>query len=230
METYLPGNFTDTALNNNLLNSFLRKNMSDSFNTLKRKNQNKIRNENENDTKNKNEKVTSDKINDKNNNKTVNITKKQLIKLVKKYHDVCKYELLNSVYEFVLNEIYNNMWGEFSINSEEIDQFLFQFLLKKLHIINKINVYPTLIQDVITDESFNEISSDILEENENIYLAMDKKNNYITVERIYDELVYYDESIIKENYLNYLNDISKLFKQDFSNSDYKKIQKLLYTN
>ena len=199
METYLPGNFTDTALNNNLLNSFLRKNMSDSFNTLKRKNQNEIRN----DTKNKNEKVTLnkistsqkwrvennvakldnsdnnsiDKINDKNNNKTVNITKKQLIKLVKKYHDVCKYELLNSVYEFVLNEIYNNMWGEFSINSEEIDQFLFQFLLKKLHIINEINVYPTLIQDVITDESFNEISSDILEENENIYLAMDKKIN-----------------------------------------------------
>lgn len=158
-----------------------------------------------------------------------NINKKQLINLIKTYHDKCKFNLLNLLHEYLLNEICYNMWGEFSINSENIDDLLFQMLLKKLHIIEDLNLNSVLFQDITTEENFNEISDDILEENENPFLGIDNKIGYVTIEKIYDEMVYYD-GIINQTYQIYLNEISNLFEKDFSESDYKKIKKLLMYN
>lgn len=198
------------SLDHSLFNTFLKKN---SKNELKDKK--KIINR---ETKNKNIKPGYK-----------NINKKQLINLIKTYHDKCKNDLLNSVYEYLLNEIHNNMWGEFSINPEDIDNLLFQMLLKKLHIIEDLKLDSVLFQDITTEECFNEISNDNLEENDNPFLDFDNKTDYITVEKIYDEMVYYN-GIVNQIYQIYLNEISELFKQDFSNSDYEKIKKMLLYN
>lgn len=198
------------SLDHSLFNTFLKKN---SKNELKDKK--KIVNR---ETKNKNIKPGYK-----------NINKKQLINLIKTYHDKCKNDLLNSVYEYLLNEIHNNMWGEFSINPEDIDNLLFQMLLKKLHIIEDLKLNSVLFQDITTEECFNEISNDNLEENDNPFLDFDNKTDYITVEKIYDEMVYYN-GIVNQIYQIYLNEISELFKQDFSNSDYEKIKKMLLYN
>ena len=42
-------------------------------------------------------------------------------------------------------------------------------------------------------------------------------------------MVYYN-GIVNQIYQVYLNEISELFKQDFSNSDYEKIKKMLLYN
>ena len=198
------------SLDHSLFNTFLKKNSKNELTDTK-----KIINR---ETKNKNIKPGYK-----------NINKKQLINLIKTYHDKCKNDLLNSVYEYLLNEIHNNMWGEFSINPEDIDNLLFQMLLKKLHIIEDLKLDSVLFQDITTEECFNEISNDNLEENDNPFLDFDNKTDYITVEKIYDEMVYYN-GIVNQIYQVYLNEISELFKQDFSNSDYEKIKKMLLYN
>ena len=198
------------SLDHSLFNTFLKKNTKNEL-----KDKKKIINR---ETKNKNIKPGYK-----------NINKKQLINLIKTYHDKCKNDLLNSVYEYLLNEIHNNMWGEFSINPEDIDNLLFQMLLKKLHIIEDLKLDSVLFQDITTEECFNEISNDNLEENDNPFLDFDNKTDYITVEKIYDEMVYYN-GIVNQIYQVYLNEISELFKQDFSNSDYEKIKKMLLYN
>ena len=198
------------SLDHSLFNTFLKKNTKNEL-----KDNKKIINR---ETKNKNIKPGYK-----------NINKKQLINLIKTYHDKCKNDLLNSVYEYLLNEIHNNMWGEFSINPEDIDNLLFQMLLKKLHIIEDLKLNSVLFQDITTEECFNEISNDNLEENDNPFLDFDNKTDYITVEKIYDEMVYYN-GIVNQIYQVYLNEISELFKQDFSNSDYEKIKKMLLYN
>lgn len=198
------------SLDHSLFNTFLKKNTKNEL-----KDKKKIINR---ETKNKNIKPGYK-----------NINKKQLINLIKTYHDKCKNDLLNSVYEYLLNEIHNNMWGEFSINPEDIDNLLFQMLLKKLHIIEDLKLNSVLFQDITTEECFNEISNDNLEENDNPFLDFDNKTDYITVEKIYDEMVYYN-GIVNQIYQVYLNEISELFKQDFSNSDYEKIKKMLLYN
>lgn len=198
------------SLDHSLFNTFLKKNTKNEL-----KDKKKIINQ---ETKNKNIKAGYK-----------NINKKQLINLIKTYHDKCKNDLLNSVYEYLLNEIHNNMWGEFSINPEDIDNLLFQMLLKKLHIIEDLKLNSVLFQDITTEECFNEISNDNLEENDNPFLDFDNKTDYITVEKIYDEMVYYN-GIVNQIYQIYLNEISELFKQDFSNSDYEKIKKMLLYN
>ena len=198
------------SLDHSLFNTFLKKNTKNEL-----KDKKKIINR---ETKNKNIKPGYK-----------NINKKQLINLIKTYHDKCKNDLLNSVYEYLLNEIHNNMWGEFSINPEDIDNLLFQMLLKKLHIIEDLKLDSVLFQDITTEECFNEISNDNLEENDNPFLDFDNKTDYITVEKIYDEMVYYN-GIVNQIYQIYLNEISELFKQDFSNSDYEKIKKMLLYN
>ena len=198
------------SLDHSLFNTFLKKNTKNEL-----KDKKKIINR---ETKNKNIKPGYK-----------NINKKQLINLIKTYHDKCKNDLLNSVYEYLLNEIHNNMWGEFSINPEDIDNLLFQMLLKKLHIIEDLKLNSVLFQDITTEECFNEISNDNLEENDNPFLDFDNKTDYITVEKIYDEMVYYN-GIVNQIYQIYLNEISELFKQDFSNSDYEKIKKMLLYN
>lgn len=198
------------SLDHSLFNTFLKKNTKNEL-----KDKKKIINQ---ETKNKNIKPGYK-----------NINKKQLINLIKTYHDKCKNDLLNSVYEYLLNEIHNNMWGEFSINPEDIDNLLFQMLLKKLHIIEDLKLDSVLFQDITTEECFNEISNDNLEENDNPFLDFDNKTDYITVEKIYDEMVYYN-GIVNQIYQVYLNEISELFKQDFSNSDYEKIKKMLLYN
>lgn len=198
------------SLDHSLFNTFLKKNSK-------------------NESKNKKE-VINQEIKNKNiKHGYKNINKKQLINLIKTYHDKCKNDLLNSVYEYLLNEIHNNMWGEFSINPEDIDNLLFQMLLKKLHVIKDLKLNSILFQDITTEECFNEISNDNLEENENPFLDFDNKNDYITIEKIYDEMVYYD-GIINQIYQLYLNEILDLFEEDFSNSDYKKIKKMLLYN
>lgn len=198
------------SLDHSLFNTFLKKNSK-------------------NESKNKKE-VINQEIKNKNIKYGYkNINKKQLINLIKTYHDKCKNDLLNSVYEYLLNEIHNNMWGEFSINPEDIDNLLFQMLLKKLHVIKDLKLNSILFQDITTEECFNEISNDNLEENENPFLNFDNKNDYITIEKIYDEMVYYD-GIINQIYQLYLNEILDLFEEDFSNSDYKKIKKMLLYN
>lgn len=198
------------SLNHSLFNTFLKKNTKNEL-----KDKKKIINQ---ETKNKNIKPGYK-----------NINKKQLINLIKTYHDKCKNDLLNSVYEYLLNEVHNNMWGEFSINPEDIDNLLFQMLLKKLHIIEDLKLNSVLFQDITTEECFNEISNDNLEENDNPFLDFDNKTDYITVEKIYDEMIYYN-GIVNQIYQIYLNEISELFKQDFSNSDYEKIKKMLLYN
>lgn len=198
------------SLDHSLFNTFLKKNSK-------------------NELKNKKEVINKEIKNKNIKYGYKNINKKQLINLIKTYHDKCKNDLLNSVYEYLLNEIHNNMWGEFSINPEDIDNLLFQMLLKKLHIIKDLKLNSILFQDITTEECFNEISNDNLEENENPFLDFDNKNDYITIEKIYDEMVYYD-GIINQIYQLYLNEILDLFEEDFSNSDYKKIKKMLLYN
>ena len=146
------------SLDHSLFNTFLKKNSKNELTDTK-----KIINR---ETKNKNIKPGYK-----------NINKKQLINLIKTYHDKCKNDLLNSVYEYLLNEIHNNMWGEFSINPEDIDNLLFQMLLKKLHIIEDLKLDSVLFQDITTEECFNEISNDNLEENDNTFLYFDNKTD-----------------------------------------------------
>ena len=205
----------ENFLNNTLFNNFLKNNI-------------KINNVNTNNDFNpisshlKKKVSKSKKQNDNYRYKQIN--KNQLIKLIRTYHDRSKTELIEELYEHLVSEINNNMWGEFSVNTEELNEFIFQSLLKKLKLINNLKNFSIITQDFITEETFNEISMDNLEENENVNLSYDSKQNKITVEKIYDEMVYYSQN---SAYKNYLNSIIDLFKKDFSEEDFKKIQKLL---
>lgn len=205
----------ENFLNNTLFNNFLKNNIKinnvntnndfDSIISYSKKNISKSKKQNH-------------------NYRYKQINKNQLIKLIRTYHDRSKTELIEELYEHLVSEINNNMWGEFSVNTEELNEFIFQSLLKKLKLINNLKNFSIITQDFITEETFNEISMDNLEENENVNLSYDLKQNKITVEKIYDEMVYYSQN---STYKNYLNSIIDLFKKDFSEEDFKKIQKLL---
>lgn len=206
----------ENFLSNTLFNNFLK-------NNIKINNSNVYNNFHTiiSHTKKKNV-IKSKKQNDNYQYKQIN--KNQLIKLIRTYHDRSKTELLEELYEHLISEINNNMWGEFNVNIEELNEFVFQNLLKKLKLIDKLKSFSIVTQDFITEEIFNEISIDNLEENENINLTYDSNQNRITVEKIYDEMVYYSQN---STYKNYINSIIDSFKEDFSEEDFKKIRKLL---
>ena len=205
-------NFLSNTIFNNFLKNNIKTNNSDIYHDFNSKNP---------QLKKKNI-SNHNKQNDNYRYKQIN--KNQLIKLIRTYHDRSKTELIEELYEYLISEINNNMWGEFSVNVEELNEFIFQSLLKKLKLIDNLKNFSIVTQDFITEEIFNEISIDNLEENENIDLTYDSNQNKITVEKIYDEMVYYSQNSI---YKNYLNSIIDLFKKDFSEEDFKKIQKLL---
>lgn len=205
-------NFLSNTLFNNFLKNNIKTNNFDIYNDFNIKNSQLKKNNISN----------SNKRNDNHQYKQIN--KNQLIKLIRTYHDRSKTELIEELYEYLVSEINNNMWGEFSVNIEELNEFIFQSLLKKLKLIDNLKKFSIITQDFITEERFNEISADNLEENENLNLTYDSNQNKITVEKIYDEMVYYSQNY---TYKKYLNSIIDLFKKDFSEEDFKKIQKLL---
>lgn len=207
----------ENFLNNTIFNNFLKNN--------NKTNNSNFYNDDFNPKISQSKKKNISNTNKRNDNyQYKQINKNQLIKLIRTYHDKSKAELIAELYGYLISEINNNMWGEFSVNIEELNEFIFQSLLKKLKLIDNLKNFSIVTQDFITEEIFNEISIDNLEENENLNLEYDSKQNKITVEKIYDEMVYYSQN---STYKNYLNSIMDLFKEDFSEEDFKKIQKLL---
>lgn len=157
----------------------------------------------------------------------ININKEQLVSIFKNFHDNSKTDLINSIKNELKNG-YDKPQLNFEINEDEIDKFLFDDLMKTLH-LNKYNVdlkiYNIVHQDIETEESFNEISEHLLEENSNKELESDMSLNLYTIEEIYDKYIVYNSpkrEIYDEYKCKILNQVEEYFDKDF----YSKVKKI----
>ena len=157
----------------------------------------------------------------------ININKEQLVSIFKNFHDNSKTDLINSIKNELKNG-YDKPQLNFEINEDEIDKFLFDDLMKTLH-LNKYNVdlkiYNIVHQDIETEESFNEISEHLLEENSNKELETDMSLNLYTIEEIYDKYIVYNSpkrEIYDEYKCKILNQVEEYFDKDF----YSKVKKI----
>lgn len=153
----------------------------------------------------------------------INIDKARLKTILYEYHRENCGRLIESIKEALRDN------SEFEINEDEIDRFLFDNFLNKLTLLDfdfNIYNYNIIHKDVVTEENFNEISEDLLEENENTELRRDFTLNMHTIEEIYDKFMVYNAPN-SDVYNAYINNILDRIKENFDNSVYRKICKLL---
>lgn len=152
-----------------------------------------------------------------------NIPKSQFIKLLETYHGECCGEIVNEIYQY-LHDKFNNICGynmnPMEINIDEITDLILDLTKQKMNLgdsIPKNRTYNIVHKDGMNDEIFNDISLDLLEEDENIKVDMettmkldnDVDINTMTVEDVYEQYVVYNGP----KYALYMRYIDKLLNK-----------------
>lgn len=152
---------------------------------------------------------------------TVNIRKNQFISLLYDIHSKNSYELIENITNYLKEK---NEVSE--VNKSEIDKFLFDNLLLTLRLRHNLNKYNIIHKDLVNDEQFNEISLDLLEDDENFETKPDDELALKTVEEVYEEFIVYGARN-EEIYVSYINKICKNLDKILDNSLSKKMIYLL---
>lgn len=156
------------------------------------------------------------------------IPKYQLVKIIEEYHDECCSELTNEIYDY-LNDRFNNQCGynmnPMEINIDEIKKMILDITKKylKLDDDNKKTDYNLIHLDKQNDELYNDVSLDLLEDNENAKIDNDINNetynyddikiNTMTIEEVYDQYIVYG-SPGYESYKEYLVKLMNKLEDD----------------
>ena len=174
-------------------------------------------------TDNRSRNMTKNKNNPKiNGGNTTNIPKSEFIKIIESYHDECCDELVTEIHDY-LNDKYNNHCGynmnPMEINIDQIRDLILDLTKQKLNLNDstKNKSYNIVHRDTMNDEIFNDISVDLLEEDEYAKLDMETTVNLendinldtMTVQEVYDKYIYYGSP----NYSSYIRYINKLLNK-----------------
>lgn len=167
---------------------------------------------------------------------TTNIPRSQFVKMLELYHDDCCGELVNEIYDY-LNDKYNNHCGynmnPMEINIDQIRDLLLDLTKQKFNLsdsIPKNKTYNLIHNDTMNEEVFNDISIDLLEQDEYAKVDMDTTSNLdndvdlnmLTVEEVFDKYVWY----YGPNYESYTKYINKLLDKLGNDIDDELVDKL----
>lgn len=167
---------------------------------------------------------------------TTNIPRSQFVKILELYHDECCGELVNEIHDY-LNDKYNNHCGynmnPMEINIDQIRELLLDLTKQKFDLsdsIPKNKTYNLIHNDTMNEEIFNDISIDLLEQDEYAKVDMDTSTDFIndvdldmlTVEEVYDKYIWY----YGPNYESYVKYINKLLDKLENDIDEELVNKL----
>ena len=159
----------------------------------------------------------------------------QFIELIKSIHNNISNKLTNSIAEY-LHDKFNNQFGynitPMEVNIDEIKQLILDSIVDKFNLgncVHKNRTYNIIHKDFENDELWNDISMDLLEEDENAKyntynLNDDASINTMAIEEVYDKYMvygspYYNEYL--EYYDNLMNELShKLDSKTIKNLRY----------
>jgi hypothetical protein len=170
-----------------------------------------------------------------NNNDSNEMDIKRFVELIKNIHDNISHNLTNSIVEH-LHDKFNNQCGyninSMEVNIDEIKQLILDSIINKFNLGNyvpKNRTYNIIHKDIKNDELWNDISLDLLEEDENakynIYnLSDDATINTMAIEEVYDKYMVYGSpyyNVYLEYYNNLMNELSyKLDSKTINNIRY----------